>query len=1490
VSTLVLTWSSRSIIMATKRILLLLSTISFAFASLALGQIQPSNITMGSLQQQQFTAPSGPVFWMVRPSVGAGTITQSGLYTSPQLSDYQGETIAFIYAMPAGGQIAMTLVYLVPGYVPAPVTPPAPTPAPWNPYPIQPTQPQPIIFTPPNVTVSMTPGAVSLQAGNSATFTATVQGTTNTAVQWLLTPNVGTIMNGFYTAPSSITGETQVTVSAMSLADTTVVASSTITLTPPVVPVDISVTPNSTTLKGGQTAQFWASVSGTANTAVDWSLSPSFGSINNGFYTAPSSISSEQTVTLTATSQADPTKRATASLVLKTNPVATNDVSISLTPDSASLVGGQSANFTATVGGTTNKAVTWSLNPQVGTITDGVYRAPAIVASQQTVTITAASVENSQTTAIATVNLTPVAVRLTPAMVSLGAGASSTFTAAVTGSGNTGVNWSISPAIGTLVNGVYTAPASISFQQTVTLTATSKADPSKTATASLVLKPAPVSTNEVSISVWPTGASLEGGQSSNFTATVTGTTNQAVMWSMSPQVGTITNGVYQAPAIVASAQTVTIFATSMENLPKPALATIRLTPVALTLTPPTVSLAAGASSTFTAAVTGSDNTGVNWSMSPAIGTLVNGVYTAPATVSSQQTVTLTATSKADPTKTATASLVLKVNPVSTNDVSISLTPGSTSLLGGQSANFTATVAGTTNKAVTWSMSPQVGTITNGVYQAPAIVASQQMVTITAASVENSQKTAIATVTLTPIAVTLTPPSVSLAAGASSTFTAAVTGSGNTGVNWSMSPSVGTLVNGVYTAPASVTSAQSVTITAVSVVDPTKTATAMVTLTPSAPPPPSAVTLPLEVLGANGTTVSATVNIPSGSNLTGPLSLYMQIHGLRTETQASVQVNNSNWMPISDSTVTMLGNAEAYGGIGGGFHTFQMTMNLPAGVIQTGNNTINFRFNQTDGRVSGFRVLALNVQNASGAQLIPASAFVEDDPNTWQPPSTLASDISTGQTLWHTAALTVPTAGGTRPIQAHCMDCHAQDGRDLKYFNYSNTSIQARSMFHGLTATQGNQIASYIRSLNLPNPGRPWNPPYQPGPGLDEGPVENWSAGVGLAGVLNSDQDMMNAMFPSGVQTSTFSPTGVLSIRDTSIALQLPDWNSWLPTVHPMDAFSDFASSDFNYEYGVLHSTLVPGDPTAYANAVPVFGQWFSAFANFFFPKEANITNATYANDAYSVMLWAMVKNWELNQQFQLEGMAQTVFTNPRAESRAWLSQFPFFTSPNQSHISESLGALDNGSPQTWEYLAMIWYQEQLILNNSEYAEQGDGPIVWQYVYGKIKDLSTNDSGPQGALTTEWLIKAIQISNNGVPPTVSDAKSGWDWQNPDISRSVSPTYRSIWDPVPATTRTGVYTGLVQGWLTEVQQFTAQQFNAGGLNPSYVPVPGQPDSSNFADRVWFMIPQFRYYGVPQNLINQMATWAQGVWPNGNWAATTTATCIPANGGSFVRCSTE
>jgi len=630
-----------------------------------------------------------------------------------------------------------------------------------------------------------------------------------------------------------------------------------------------------------------------------------------------------------------------------------------------------------------------------------------------------------------------------------------------------------------------------------------------------------------------------------------------------------------------------------------------------------------------------------------------------------------------------------------------------------------------------------------------------------------------------------------------------------------------------------------------------------------------------------------VTIPSGANLSGQLSLWMQIHGLRFDSQASVQVNNSGWMPISTGNVTLLGNAAAYGGIGGGFGTLKMTMNLPAGVIQTGSNTITFRFNQTDGRVSGFRVLAFNVQAADGSLLIPSSTFVNDDPNTWQPPSTSASDIAAGQSLWHQAPLTIPVlSGGTQPILAHCSDCHAQDGRDLKYFNYSNNSIQARSVFHGLTAQQGNQIASYIRNLSVVNPGRPWNPPYQPGPGLDSQPVSNWAAGAGLDAVLDTDSEMVTAIFPGGFQPSVFAATSRLNTRELPLPVQLPDWNQWLPGTHPMDAFgSTFTTNGYNTIYQTLSANLQAGNPAVYVAQQVNLDSWFTAFYGLYTQVGGPIWNNaalwTPANvDAmYSLSQWGLVKNWELNNQFQLEGLAQNIF-GPQADPRAWYSKQPFFVSPHELKMpTNGVTGLRNGSRADYVYLSYIWYNLQLILNDSNGVYANQFPIDWQYSDGFVKDLGSLVS-PQAGIQTMWMIKALQVmQQNGKGPQAAGLGSGWQPGWAQISLLVTPEWNiNDWTGVDSGTRAAIANGIVQSWLQQAQQFTPQQFYAGGITTATaVPVAGG-NAYDFVlpDWIWYTIPRIQFLGGATALTNQLAQWAQSMWPTANWTADLHATC--------------
>jgi uncharacterized protein (TIGR03437 family) len=263
--------------------------------------------------------------------------------------------------------------------------------------------------------------------------------------------------------------------------------------------------------------------------------------------------------------------------------------------------------------------------------------------------------------------------------------------------------------------------------------------------------------------------------------------------------------------------------------------------VSVSVSPLSATLTASQSKLFTAAVTGNANTGVAWSMTPAIGSLSNGLYTAPTVINSAQSVTITATSVVDTSKSASATVQL----VPPGSVIVSVNPPSATLAASQTSQFSATVTGNANTAVTWSMTPSIGSLVNGLYTAPAVINSSLLITVTATSVADATKFASASVTLTPpagggVSVGVSPPSAALSALKTAQFTALVTGSANTSVTWSMTPSVGTLSNGLYTAPPVVNATQSVTITAKSVADPSKTATAIVQLMPTAPPAAGAV--------------------------------------------------------------------------------------------------------------------------------------------------------------------------------------------------------------------------------------------------------------------------------------------------------------------------------------------------------------------------------------------------------------------------------------------------------------------------------------------------------------------------------------------------------------------------------------------------------------------------------------------------------------------------
>ena len=286
-----------------------------------------------------------------------------------------------------------------------------------------------------------------------------------------------------------------------------------------------------------------------------------------------------------------------------------------------------------------------------------------------------------------------------------------------------------------------------------------------------------------------------------------------------------------------------------------------------TTTPPAISVSVSAApsalgsnqtSTLTATVLNdSKSAGVSFSLANGNpGTLTkvdstHATYTS-GTVTQNATVIVTATSVTDSSKSASVTLALSPT------LAVNVTPASTDLGANGTVALAASVANDASSAgVSWSLAPAVGTLSNqtttgATYTAPATVSQATTVTITATAVANSKVSATATVTLHPVSLSLSPPATAAVGPLQTSRITAQEQWEPQGVTWTVSG--GGLVTGldsgcasgtsccpsgtcqaIYSAPDTVAANATVTVTATSITDPTKSQQITVSLTASATP-------------------------------------------------------------------------------------------------------------------------------------------------------------------------------------------------------------------------------------------------------------------------------------------------------------------------------------------------------------------------------------------------------------------------------------------------------------------------------------------------------------------------------------------------------------------------------------------------------------------------------------------------------------------------------
>lgn len=628
--------------------------------------------------------------------------------------------------------------------------------------------------------VVVSPSTVQVKLGAQVQFTAT--GSSDNVVIWSVSGSgcsgiaCGEInSDGLYTAPATAPNPPVVAVIATSLSDLTQFGSATVMIGAPA-SVGVTISPTSATITAGGQQQFSAAVTGSSSTAVNWTVSgtgcsrAACGTITTGgLYTAPAVIPTPAQLTVTATSVSTPTKSASATVTV----VSATSVAISVSPTAAQVSISGQQQFTAKVTGTTNTAVKWTVSgtgcsgSSCGSIsTSGLYTGPASIPASAKVTVTATSVASPTKFASATVTIVPASspVTISPSSPQVKPGSQIQFSAS--GPGISVVIWSASGSgcsgitCGSISStGLYTAPATAPSPATVAITATSLTNPAISGSTTVTI----VAPGQVEVTVTPTSVQLGTGAQQTFKATVSGSTNTAVVWSVSgygcagSTCGTITSGgVYTAPSTVPNPSFVTVTATSVADSMKSSTAMVTISQqLGISISPTSAQVDVGAQKQFTATVTGSFTTGVSWTVTgtgcsgAACGTVSStGLYTAPTKLPSPAQVKVTATANADG-KTAASATVTIFLPVT-----VTITPTTAIVTVGQQQQFHTSVSGSSNTAVTWSVSGSgctgatCGTITSaGLYTAPAAEPSSGSVVVKATSQASANASASAIVTL-----------------------------------------------------------------------------------------------------------------------------------------------------------------------------------------------------------------------------------------------------------------------------------------------------------------------------------------------------------------------------------------------------------------------------------------------------------------------------------------------------------------------------------------------------------------------------------------------------------------------------------------------------------------------------------------------------------------------------------------------------------------------
>ena len=509
-------------------------------------------------------------------------------------------------------------------------------------------------------------------------------------------------------------------------------------------------------------------------------------------------------------------------------------------------------------------------------------------------------------------------------------------------------------------------------------------------------------------------------------------------------------------------------------------------------------------------------------------------------------------------------------------------------------------------------------------------------------------------------------------------------------------------------------------------------------------------------------------------------------------------DNTNWIDIKRSTVTVLpyfGRPDRFGGLGGTYETMWIEVPIPINRLVTGNNKINkihFRhtFNSytNAAAVSKTRTLisipALNIRNTSGGFLINTNTtMIEQNVLTgpdYLPTAAYSNDWNTGYSIATTqptynpamAKMTNELTGKVYPTDmlTSCSGCHTRTLWDMSYYSFPRVGVIGAGKRFGLSDAQAEQVYAYVYNkrktdANYYGYGKIWNPPYQPGPGLDAKHVREWPAGAGIGAVLNTDTEVLTELF-GGTTISYNTITNAAYTKDAwntrhqRINIPLPSIFDWYPMFYPQYAWfcGDYTSPSISFENSTLYKQYkgtVPS-PSGIAGGVhgacayfkslnfqnqymsmwyalsdgwmlpyynysegtekTVVSEWNKTMTNTGEKYCENITNTSsilggkfctsYAN-------WFLIKWLELMVEYDFAAYTDNFYLGKSLESRQLIVFAPFDATPNINKnwggdgFHSNTGVHDN-TRRTAAYLTVAWYQLQIAVNPGRYVQPSSG--------------------------------------------------------------------------------------------------------------------------------------------------------------------------------------